>query len=102
MKLGWKMKLRLKIASDGTSKWRSNIVGRAAIKTHLKRKGFKVRRTFFGQDCCVCQKGNRFYRFRFWDSPQVVDISDLNFDRWGNSTERTVKLDDFLKSIGVE
>lgn len=79
------------------TEWRSNIVGRAAIKTKLKRNGFKVGRAFFGFDCCVCKKGNRFYRFRFWSHPQEVDVSDTDFDRWANSTERTVLLDEFMK-----
>jgi hypothetical protein len=78
--------------------WRAEISGRAAIKTKLKRNGFKVNRAFYGRGC-VCKKGGRLYRFRFWSNPQMVDISDTAFDRWANSTERSVLLGEFMKEV---
>jgi hypothetical protein len=78
--------------------WRAEIFGRSAIKTKLKRNGFKVNRAFYGREC-VCEKGGRLYRFRFWSNPQMVDMSDTNFDRWANSTERSVLLGEFMKEV---
>lgn len=64
---------------------------RHKLKTLLKRSGYKVKRHFFKWGVCVCMKGKRNYRFRWWaDEGFVVDISDLDFDRWANSVERTI------------
>ena len=64
---------------------------RNRLKTLLKRRGYKVDRRFFKWGVCVCTKGQRHYRFRWWaDEGFVVDISDLDFDRWANSVERTI------------
>ena len=78
-------------------KWkytRPKFVGRAAFKTLLKRNGFKVKRDFYGARCCIAQHGGRQYRFRF-DSG-VVDVSCplADFDRWANSTEHTVSIEE--------
>lgn len=71
---------------------------RNKLKTLLKRNGYKVRRDFFKWGACVCTKGQRHYRFRWWgEEGFVVDISALDFDRWANSVERTVPFQQWLK-----
>jgi len=75
------------------------------FKTLLKRKGHHVARDFFGVWCCISQRRNRLYRWRWWaDEGFVVDIScPLNdFDRWGNSTERTVPFEDAFKRFDLQ
>jgi len=79
-------------------KWkytRPKFAGRAAFKTLLKRRGFKVERDFYGFGCCIAKKAGRLWRFRFHAG--VVDMScELkDFDRWANSTEVTFNLEDF-------
>ena len=69
------------------------------FKTLLKRQGFKVDRDFFKMGA-TAQLGNRLYRFRYWAWPDFfVDIScPVNeFDRWANSTDRTINFHNFLE-----
>jgi len=78
-------------------KWkytRPKFAGRAAFKTLLKRRGFKVGRDFYGSGCCIAKKAGRLWRFRFHAG--VVDMScELkDFDRWANSTEDTFNLEE--------
>jgi len=64
------------------------------FKTLLKRSGFKVDRDFFKMGS-IAKKGSRLYRFRYWAFPDFfVDISCpvKEFDRWANSTDRTITL----------
>ena len=64
------------------------------FKTLLKRRGFKVPRDFFKMGA-IAKKGSRMYRFRYWAFPDFfVDISCRvnEFDRWANSTDRTITL----------
>ena len=79
------------------SKWkytRPKFVGRAAFKTLLKRNGFKVKRDFYGPSCCIAQLGGRQYRFRF-DSDEVdVSCPMADFDRWANSTDETMSIEE--------
>jgi len=46
-----------------------------------------------------CKAHGRNYRVR-WHAG-VVDISEVyeNFDRWANSTERTLSIDEFVKEF---
>ena len=69
------------------------------FKTLLKRQGFKVDRDFFKMGA-TAQLGNRLYRFRYWAWPDFfVDISCplTEFDRWANSTDRTINFHNFLE-----
>jgi len=79
-------------------KWkytRPKFAERAAFKTLLKRKGFKVERDFYGRGCCIAKGAGRLWRFRFHAG--MVDMScELGeFDRWANSTEATLNLEVF-------
>jgi hypothetical protein len=78
-------------------KWKSRrpkFQGRAAFKTLLRRNGFSVPRDFYGFSSCMARKGSRAYRFRF--TAGVVDISCPwpEFDRWANSTEETISIEE--------
>ena len=69
------------------------------FKTLLKRQGFKVDRDFFKMGA-TAKRGNRLYRFRYWAFPDFfVDISCqlTEFDRWANSTDRTINFSNFLE-----
>lgn len=72
---------------------RPKMPGRAAFKTLLRRNGFKVKRNFYGKECCIARRNGRLWRFRFWDG--VVDISCPlpEFDRWANSTDDTIDIE---------
>jgi|GEM_PF-5908152 len=79
-------------------------LSRSEFKTLLKRNGHKIDRGFFSSNC-ISQRKNRLYRWRWWaDEGFVVDIScPLNdFDRWGNSTERTVPFEDAFKRFDLQ
>ena len=69
------------------------------FKTHLKRKGYKVRRDFF-KFAAVAYKNNRAYRFRYWSPRFFVDVSVplKEFDRWANSTDRVLTFGEWIKS----
>ena len=65
-------------------------MNRSTIKTWFKRNGFKVKYGAFRREWKYCYKGGRHYRIRNNEkgaSGFVVDTSDLDFDRWANSTE---------------
>lgn len=78
---------------------RPKFAGRAAFKTLLKRSGFLVRREFYGRECCIAEKNNRLYRFRF--SAGVVDVSckRYEFDRWANSTDYFIDIEQFKSEL---
>jgi hypothetical protein len=72
------------------------------FKTLLKRSGYQVPRNLH-RNGWVAIRDNRYYRFRWWDKqdyrePFQVDISEPieHFDRWANSTERTVEFNQLL------
>lgn len=68
---------------------------KAAFKTLLKVNGFNPSRNFYGFGCCIAKAKGKMWRFRF--DAGVVDIScsiDL-FDRWANSTEKTITIQEF-------
>lgn len=76
-------------------------VSPSEFKTFLKRNGFKVSRKFF-YDGAIAIYNNRFYRFRFFSSELLnVDISCPieDFDRWANSVDELMTLQDFYKSF---
>jgi hypothetical protein len=84
-------------------KWkycRPKFAGRAAFKTFLKRRGFKVKRDFYGGNCCIAKKSGRLWRFRFHAGMVDISCEIGGFDRWANSTEVTVNLEEF-KSRGT-
>jgi hypothetical protein len=70
------------------------------FKTFLKKFGYKVNRDFFKKGS-TATKGNKLYRFRYWAFPDFfVDIScPLNdFDRWANSTDRTINFYNWIEN----
>lgn len=76
---------------------RDQLLGFSAseFKTLLKRLGFRVPRDFYKS--CVASKGDRLYRFRWWDSKLDVSCSRSEFDRWANSVIYTVELGKWLR-----
>lgn len=77
----------------------------SSVKTWFARHGFKPAgfrsnsRNWFSHSRRVCRRAGRFFRIRKTDGQWVVDISDLEFDRWANSTEKTVTLHEFMHEI---
>lgn len=80
--------------------FRPKIAGRSAFKTLLKRSGFIVPRDFFGRGCCIAEKNNRLYRFRFADGVVDVSCKRYEFDRWANSTDDTIDIEQFKVEVG--
>lgn len=91
---------------------RQDLFGYSAseFKTFLKRKGFEVPRDFYKRGS-IAKRDNRLYRFRWWSHTYKngnysfptsfkVDISEpvQNFDRWANSTEKTITFEEFLNA----
>lgn len=78
-------------------KWkyhRPKFAQRAAFKTLLKRNGFKVKRDFYGRECCIVIRNNKFWRFRFDDGVVDVSCNLWDFDRWANSTDGIISLEE--------
>lgn len=89
-------------------------MNKSSIKTWFKRNGFKPDGGSFRQNWQYCHKNGRHYRARYNSSTEakiilrgvvvkdepigwVVDISDLDFDRWANSTEHNaVPFEEFI------
>jgi hypothetical protein len=65
-------------------------MNKSSIKTYFKRHGYKPDHGSFRVNWQYCHKNGRHYRIRK-NEPSidgwVVDVSDLDFDRWANSTE---------------
>ena len=79
-------------------------MNKSSIKTWFKRRGFKSDGGNFRSNWQYCHKAGRHYRIR--DNTEmvggrwVVDVSDLDFDRWANSTERhAVPLEEFIGEL---
>jgi len=72
---------------------------RAAFKTLLKRNGFKVSRDFYGFGCCIASKSGRLWRFRFHASMVDMSCELLDFDRWANSTDKVINLEEFKAKL---
>ncbi len=92
--------MRLKIESRKPRREQLCGLSPSQFKTMLKRFGYKVPRYFFKYGS-VATKGNRLYRFRYWAFPDFfVDIScPLNdFDRWANSTDRTINFYNWIEN----
>jgi len=65
-------------------------MNKSKIKTWFKRNGFKPDCGAFRAHWQYCNKDGRHYRIRNNEEGFdgfVVDTSDLDFDRWANSTE---------------
>ena len=79
-------------------------MNRSSIKTFFKRNGFKPDSrysTMRAYRLAYCHKNGRHYRIRnnTESGNWCVDVSDLNFDRWANSTESyEMPIEDFIKS----
>ena len=70
----------------------------SAFKTWLWRHGFRKDRAVFSGWNCDFRRGNRRFRLRYNTTvTSVVDLSDLDFDRWANSTEETLTLTQFME-----
>ena len=79
-------------------------MSRSEFKTWLKRRGFRVRRNFY-QWYSVGTRGGRQYLFGFMDQDSEhygvrVGCPMHEFDRWAVSTERHVRLDEWLVEEG--
>ena len=83
------------------------------FKTWLWRHGVRKDRAVFTRWNCDFYRGNRRFRLRYRTTitmpdiehlqqvdgliTAVVDFSDLDFDRWANSTEETLTLTQFME-----
>lgn len=68
------------------------------FKTWLWRHGFRKDRAVFSGWNCEFYRGNRRFRLRYsMVVTTVIDFSDLDFDRWANSTEETLTLTQFME-----
>ena len=70
------------------------------LKTQLKLLGHKVPRNM-SSNGYVTEYNNRMYRWRWWDTAGFyIDISEPleDFDRWANSTKKTIDFSSFHKN----
>jgi|GEM_PF-1424045 len=70
------------------------------FKTLLKRRGYKIERSFFKNGSIAQYKG-RLYRFRWWNDEFFVDMScpKDEFDRWANSVDNVITIFNWLEGI---
>jgi len=93
--------------SPKPSREKLNGLSPSEFKTLLKRAGHIVSRDFFSRKSSVSKFKGKIYRWRWWGTPStgdaefVVDISCniSEFDRWANSTEKTVKFTDWKSKL---
>ena len=70
------------------------------LKTWLRRNGFRCEANQPMRSCKgYVERSGRKFRIRPFDG--VVDIGETfdTFDRWANSTERTISLDEFKQEF---
>jgi len=78
-------------------------MNKSDIKTYFKRNGYKPDHGSFRANWQYCHKDGRHYRIR--DNEKgvdgwVVDISDLDFDRWANSCEyHAMPIEEFIRRV---
>lgn len=68
---------------------------KSKLKTWLRRNGFKGEgrpRKPMRECNGYVERSGRKFRVR----SDIVDIGDDDFDRWANSTERTITIDEFM------
>ena len=77
-------------------------MNKSTLKTKMRRAGFKLypilRKRFAWRKCWkYCAKGGRRFRVRW--AAGVVDVGEVHetFDRWANSTERVLTIEEFMK-----
>jgi hypothetical protein len=76
-------------------------INKSTLKSKMRRAGFRceVRKEAWRKHWTYCRAHGRFYRVRWKDG--AVDISESidSFDRWANSTERTLAIEDFVQEF---
>ena len=92
-------------------------MNKSTLKTKMRRAGFRnspskwtqwnfdgtvtvgLHRQAWRNNCMYCKGFGRHFRVR-WHA-RVVDIGEVyeTFDRWANSTERTLSIDEFVKEF---
>lgn len=95
----------------------SRTISKSTLKTKMRRAGFRcgphhgkvwwpdgtesktIRRSAWRQGWMYCQAHGRHYRVR-WHAG-VVDIGEVyeTFDRWANSCERTLSIEEFVQEF---
>ena len=95
--------MKFKYKANRPTRNKLNDMSPSEFKTMLKLRGHRVNRDFFKNAAVSYYKG-RAYRWRWWGDEFVVDIScHLNeFDRWANSTEATIKFNDWIQGRAQE
>lgn len=99
--MGYQYNFKVHKKSPGRSRpTRTQLNGMSCseFKTRLKRLGYKIPRNFFKLGS-VAKRGGRRYRFRWWSEDFMCDVSCswLDFDRWANSTEKKIPIDQALR-----
>lgn len=78
-----------------------NYINKSTLKTKMRRAGFRteVRKESWRKYWMYCRAHGRRYRVRWGHG--VVDIGETydSFDRWANSTERTLSIEEFVQEF---
>ena len=76
-------------------------ISKSTLKTMMRRAGFRteVRKEAWRKYWMYCRAHGRRYRVR-WHAG-TVDIGETydSFDRWANSTERTLLIEEFVQEF---
>jgi hypothetical protein len=90
--------MKFKYKANRPTRKQLNGMSPSELKTMFKLRGHRVSRDFFKYGSVSYYKG-RAYRFRWWGEEFVVDVSCQlkEFDRWANSTESTIKFNDWIQ-----
>jgi hypothetical protein len=78
---------------------RPKMSGRSAFKTLLRRNGFKFNRDFYGRGCCIAKRNGRLWRFRFWAGAVDMSCPLPEFDRWANSVDAVLNIEQFKEKL---
>ena len=72
---------------------------KSQLKTKMYRAGFRTKPFAWRKHWKYCKAFGRFFRVRLHRG--VVDVGEAceTFDRWANSTERTLSIDEFAKEF---
>ncbi len=76
-------------------------ISKSTLKFKMRQAGFRceVRNQAWRKHWMYCRAHGRLYRVRWGDG--VVDIGESfdSFDRWANSTERTLAIEEFVQEF---
>lgn len=78
-----------------------NHISKSKLKSKMRQAGFRceVRKLAWRKHWMYCRAHGRRYRVRWNDGAIDIGESFDSFDRWANSTERTLTVQEFVQEF---